>query len=295
MVRPPWDDLPAAAGSQPRRPGTSDPYRLTMPTTTSPSQPKQLLEPTLRRTGVLPGIAGITAIVLLGAFVPLSSSPDVTTTHAAPAIIAWLQHPPSTMHVHLALALSALTYPLLIIFAAGVHKLVREWDSESLWPTVTLIGFALFFGGALASDAFEWAVPLALDTTHGLTPSAPLVAVLDRGWLIALTEAQVALSIVIIAFTVSAMRARRRGARVPRVVIAFGVIAAAAAIPLVVDFTALPVFLVSNQLRLVWIVSMAIWLLLRRSASGISELPTEPHHLAADLLSPDRLAAATQE
>ena len=53
----------------------------------------------------------------------------------------------------------------------------------------------LFLAGALASDAFDWPVPLTLASAPGLAPDPALVAVLDRGWLIALMEAQLALAL----------------------------------------------------------------------------------------------------
>ena len=133
---------------------------------------------------------------MLGGFISLMTTPDVTTRNASTTINRWLRDPGTTADVHCALALGALSYVFLLVFAGGVHRIARRWD-DGPWASVAIIAFALFFAGAIASDAFELAIPLSLDSTHGLAPEASLVAVFDRGWLIALTEGQLALAVAI--------------------------------------------------------------------------------------------------
>ena len=103
-------------------------------------------------------------------------------------------------------------------------------------------------------------------STTDIHISAEIVAFADRAWLISLVEAHVALATLAVVATIAGWSARRRGARVPIVVLLLGALGAVAVIPLVLFPTTFAVFLVSNQLRLLWLVVTAIWLIVRRGS-----------------------------
>lgn len=234
--------------------------------------------PALPRTDrIIAGVAGLAGVVLLSVFISLMTTPDVTGRNASAAINTWLHGSHATANLHVALAVSALSYFFLLIFAGTVHRIARIWDPHGPSASIALAGFALFFAGAIASDAFELAIPLTLHTTHGLTPDTSLVAVFDRGWLIALTEGQVALAATIGAVTLAAHRARRRGEAVPLALIILGLIGVVAVIPMLLGY-AVPVFIVSNLLRLLWIIATAIWMIARAPHDAPSTSHSEQDH-----------------
>jgi hypothetical protein len=240
------------------------------------------------------GIAGLAGVVLLGGFISLMSTPDVTADNATSAINTWLHGPSATAHLHVALALGALSYVFLLVFAGAVHRIARTWDPAGSWSSVALAGFALFLAGAIASDAFELAIPLSLDSTHGLTPDASLVAVFDRGWLIALTEGQVAFAVAIGAVTVAAIRARQRGEHAPLALIVLGIVAVAAVIPMLAGYT-VPVFIASNLLRLLWIIATSIWMIRRPGEQPQSADATSDGDARSSRSGPDGLHHTTEQ
>ena len=234
-----------------------------MTTDTAPTTP-DVASPLRFSAPMTTGICGVAAVVLLGAVSALSPSPDVTGPDAGTRIAQWLAATESHPTVVPTLGIGAVSYALFVVFFAGVHRLVECWDPRGLWRTVTALGSGLFLAGAVVSDALLWSVPLARRTAPDLDVTVGLVAVLDRGWLIALTEAQVALTVVVGATTLAGVAARRAGHAVPRLVLLTGAVGVAGAVPLVLLPHHPVVFLVSNQLRLLWIVVLSCWLLARR-------------------------------
>lgn len=229
-----------------------------------------LTTPSVTRGGRLTtGIAGLGAVAILGVFIAFSSTPDVTTPDAAARIDEWLAASGTASAALPALAIGVPSYVLFLIFFGGIRRVVETWSPAGIWASVTGLAAGLFLAGAVVSDALYWAVPLTRLTAPELSIPPGLVAVLDRGWLIALTEAQVALSVAIAAATVAGITARRASTRVPLLLIVLGIIAAAAVVPLILFPTVQIVFLASNQVRLLWIVAVSIWLLVpQRHPSG---------------------------
>lgn len=219
--------------------------------------------PQLTRNGRLTtGIAGFVAVAVLGVFIAFTSTPDVTTIDAVARIDAWLATSGTAANALPALSIGAPSYLLFLVFFGGIRRLVIAWDPAGLSASVTGLAAGLFLAGAVVSDALSWAVPLTRLTAPDLRIPAELVAVLDRGWLIALIEAQIALGVAIAGATVAGIIARRAGRRVPLLLIVLGIIAAAAVIPLILFPTVQIVFLASNQVRLLWIITISIWLIL---------------------------------
>lgn len=227
-----------------------------------------------RFDGLAAGIAGLAGVLVLGATIAFSTTPDVTTPGAGRAIAHWLTAPGTGGTALPALAASATSYIFLLVFLGAVRRLVEGWNPGGIWSSITGISSGLFLAGALVSDAFAWSVPLVRFTAPSLNVPASLVGVLDRGWLISLVEAQVALGTAIAAATVALITARRGGERAPILLIVLGILGSVAVIPLLLLPTSQVVFLVSNQSRLLWIVVVSVWLLIRAvRGSGSSAAP----------------------
>jgi hypothetical protein len=223
------------------------------------------------RTGsIVAGASGLTAIALIAVVITMSTSPDATGADATARIQTWLTDPGASSGATLAIALSALSYAPMLVFFAGIRSAVTSWGGSSIVPNIVAIGSALFLAGAIVGDTLIWAVPLALATSPGVEVPPAVLVVLDRGWLIALVEAHIALAAVAAGTAMAGIRARRRGSPVSLVVLILSVIAALSAVPLLVAPTTQAVLLVTNQTRLLWLIVMAIWMIVR----GISQRPT---------------------
>jgi hypothetical protein len=219
-----------------------------------------------RRSRVVAGAAGLVAIVLLTVTIAQSTIPDVTVHGAAKAINAWLLTPATGASARLALGASALSYLPIIIFLGGICRVVTEWARSPLWKSVALIASALFLAGAVCGDAMQISIPLLAGSGTDVHVSADIVAVTDRAWLVSYVEAHVALGTLALVVTIVGWNARRHGVRVPVVVLILGALGTLAVIPLVIFPTTFIVFLISNQLRLLWLVVTALWLIVRRSS-----------------------------
>lgn len=211
------------------------------------------------------GIAGVLAMVAFAAFLAVSSSGGISDIKDRSAIQTWLTHRDGAGHAVLTLTVSSLSYLPLIVFLGGLRTLVRRWDPSGVCAAAVGIASALFLAGALASDLANLAVPLAQHTVPGFTATVDQAILCDRMWLVALTEAQAALAAVIGTAAAAGYLARRnnRDGAPPRFLIWWGALAAAALLPLLLTTGNLTVFIASNQTRLLWILAVAIWLLLR--------------------------------
>ncbi|MEF2976585.1 hypothetical protein [Subtercola sp. YIM 133946] len=219
-----------------------------------------------RRTRVIVGAAGLIAIALIVVTISQSTTPDVTVPGAAKEVASWLSDSSTGSGARIGLAASAISYLPMIIFMGGLCRVVAEWARSPLWKTVAVVAAALFLAGAVGGDAMAMSVPLVVGSNTDIHISAEIVAFADRAWLISYVEAHVALATLAAITTIAGWIARRRGATVPLVVLLLGALGALAVIPLVLFPTTFAVFLVSNQLRLLWLVVTAVWLILRRSS-----------------------------
>lgn len=217
-----------------------------------------------RRTRIIAGAAGIVAILLLTVTIAQSTIPDVTVPGAAKTIGAWLRDPATGSRAGLALGASALSYLPMIVFLGGLCRVVAEWSRSPLWRSVAVVAVALFLAGAVTGDAMQISIPLLAGSGTDVRVAVDIVAVADRAWLIAYVEAHVALGTLALVTTLVGWTARRDGVRVPMVILILGALGAAAVIPLVLFPTTFVVFLVSNQLRLLWLIAVSVWLILRR-------------------------------
>ncbi len=211
------------------------------------------------------GIAGLVALALTAVTITLSTIPAVTGTGAAALIDAWLNDTSAVTGVQWALTASALSYAAMIVFVAGLWRVVAEWAPGTLWSSVSGIAGALFLAGAVTSDALEWATPLVRLTAPDVPLSAGLVAATDRGWLIALVEAHVALGVLAMSMAIAGWQARTRETSVPWIIIVAAGIATLSVIPLVIFSTTQTIVIATNQVRLLWLVIAAIWLIFRRA------------------------------
>jgi hypothetical protein len=217
-----------------------------------------------RRTRVIVGIAGLIAIALTVVTISQSTTPDVTVPGAAKAVAAWLGDSSTGLGARIGLSASAISYLPMIVFLGGLCRVVAEWARSPLWKAVAVVAAALFLAGAVGSDAMAISVPLVAGSNTDVHISADIVAFSDRAWLISLVEAHVALATLALVMTIAGWAARRQGAKVPIVVLLLGALGAVAVIPLVLFPTTFAVVLVSNQLRLLWLIVTAVWLLVRR-------------------------------
>jgi hypothetical protein len=218
-----------------------------------------------RRTRVIAGTAGLIAIALVIVTISQSTTPDVTVPGAAKEVATWLRNPSTGSGAGIGLGASAISYLPMIVFLGGLCRVVAEWARSPLWKAAAVVAAALFLAGAVAGDAMAMSVPLLIGSKTDIHISVDIVAFSDRAWLISYVEAHVALATLAAVTTIAGWSARRHGAKVPIVVLLLGALGTIAVIPLVLFPTTFAVFLVSNQLRLLWLVVSAVWLILRRS------------------------------
>jgi hypothetical protein len=217
-----------------------------------------------RRTRVIAGSAGLVAIALTIVTIAQSTTPDVTIPGAAKAVATWLRDSSTGSGARIGLSASAISYLPMIVFLGGLCRVVAEWARSPLWKAAAGVAAALFLAGAIGGDAMAISVPLVVGSNTDIPVSADVVAFADRAWLISLVEAHVALATLAAVTAIAGWSARRHGAEVPIVVLLLGALGAVAVIPLVLFPTTFAVFLVSNQLRLLWLVVTAVWLILGR-------------------------------
>jgi hypothetical protein len=233
--------------------------------TTTPLAPNQMD----RRTRVIAGTAGLIAIALVIVTISQSTTPDVTIPGAAKAVATWLRSPSTGSGAGIGLSASAISYLPMIVFLGGLCRLVAEWARSPLWKAAAVVAAALFLAGAVVGDAMAMSVPLVIGSSTDIHISADIVAFSDRAWLVSYVEAHVALATLAAVTTIAGWSARRHGARVPIVVLLLGALGTIAVIPLVLFPTTFAVFLISNQLRLLWLIVTAIWLIVRRGDSTV--------------------------
>lgn len=213
---------------------------------------------------VATGVAGILAIVVLFAWIATGgSSPDVTSTTAAAKLTGWLAARSAGHGAVGHLALGALSYVPLIVFLAGLRRYVERLEPTGLAAAVVGVGGAMFLAGAVVSDGASMALGLSQSMAPAFGGSPDMAIVLDRMWLIALTEANVALGVLIGAAGIASLMARRTGYRsaLPGWLSWWAVAAAGAVVPLALGATNFALFVATNQIRLLWILAASVVLL----------------------------------
>lgn len=219
------------------------------------------------------GVSAVVSILGLAGFLALSSR---TGADPLSSSLAQLDHALAARSgagiAGPTLAVSALSYLPLIAFLAGVRTLLARIDASGIAASVVGIAAPMFLAGVVASDGFNLALAIAqhsVATFHGDPGVARMFA---AGWRISLVEAQIGLATVCGATGIACLRAHPRATRIrmPRWVGVWGLLGAAAVVPMVTDPSALPVFVGSNLMRFSWILVMGVssLLLARRLRRG---------------------------
>lgn len=234
--------------------------QLTRTTSTSTSH---------RADHIIAGGSGLLAIALLTVTISLSTIPDLTGSNAEALAEAWLTDQHTADGAVLAVAAGAASYAFMAVFLAGIWHRALDWGGHSVWSATMGISATLFLAGAMVSDAFAWTVPLVRSSNPDLTIPAALLVFADRGWLIALIEAHVALAAFAGATAIAGLLGRAHGHRVPVTIMAVAIVAALSIAPVLLLATSQTVFIMSNQLRLIWLVIMAVWMIARPVAKAL--------------------------
>lgn len=215
----------------------------------------------LRTHLIWTGVSGLASLGMLGAFLAASSHLGADPlASSAPRLAASLAARTGASTASETLAVSALSYVPLVVFFASLHAMLRRTEESGIAAAVVAIAAPLFLAGAMAGDGFSLAVVVAQHSVGSLRPSVGVARVLGAGWRVCLTEAHVALAVVCGIVGATFLRAPGPGAimRMPRWVGLWGVLGAAAVVPLVVDPGAMPVFVASNLLRFGWILVLSV-------------------------------------
>jgi hypothetical protein len=214
------------------------------------------------------GIAGVSAIVMLAAFLAVSTHLGSDPLSASgQSLNRSLSAQRGAGLATTVLLVSALSYIPLIGFFAGLRRVLELLDLTGMAAAVVGIAAPLFLAGAVASDGFNLALAVAQHAV-GAHPSAASVQLFAAGWRVCLVEAQTALACVCVAGAVGVLRASRADAiiAVPRWVGYWGLVAAVAVLPLIAAPGTTPVFVASNLARFGWVLTFSVVLL--RSGRG---------------------------
>lgn len=207
------------------------------------------------------GITGLLSIVGLAAFLAANTQTGADPLSASRSALTHSLAARNGADVaSIVLAVSALSYIPLILFFGGLRRLLEQWQPSGLAASIVGIAAPLFLAGAVASDGFGLAVAVAQHSVSSFTADATAARVLAAGWRVSLVEAQVALATLCATAGAVFLRAPASAAmmRMPRWVGIWGLVSAAAVIPLVADPGAMPVFVGSNIVRFGWILVMSV-------------------------------------
>lgn len=215
------------------------------------------------------GIAGLATLVVLFAYVAAWSAhraPDVTSNDAAGAIVDWLHARTGGSGVPMLLVLSALSYVPFIVFLATLRRFVAFLDASGNAASVISLASAAFLAGELVGDASH-AIRMALADAPTFRGSTDLVIMFDRVWLVATTEAHVALGLAIATVGIASHRARARENRdaLPPLLTWWGIFGLVVVVP-VAATGSVDALIATNLVRLSWILAISVVLLKRSEA-----------------------------
>jgi hypothetical protein len=136
-------------------------------------------------------------------------------------------------------------------FFGGLWSFVRRLAPRAIAAPIVALAAAAFVAAGIASDAFSFGQMITLHAHDGVRPDANLAAIADVSSSLVLIEANVCLGVVLAAVSIVGLRRQA----LPAVLCWFGLVAAAAsAVPGFAPTTE-ALFIVSNLLRLAFVVA----------------------------------------
>ena len=237
---------------------------------------RRLLDGRARRLTGWCGIGMVVAILVNGPLsVALQRMPSYWEAGAGGKFTAYLQEGANVDQMVIFFALSNLIFVFGIGFFAGLRRVSNQSDLSDWVSGVVSIGSAIFLTGGLLSETMSTGIAVVLRTTPDYNLDVNSALLLQGLWSTVIAQGQVALGVVIVAVSVSSLRA----GGLPRWLAWFGAFAGVVTIlrPLLV--TQIPLFIVSFQPVFLWIAAVSVALLGARRSWGIqpvsskSELP----------------------
>jgi hypothetical protein len=226
------------------------------------------------------GIGMVVAILVNGPLsVAVQRMPSYWEAGAGGKFTAYLQDGANIDQMVIFFALSNLIFVFGIGFFAGLRRVSNQSDLSDWVSGVVSIGSAIFLAGGLLSETMSTGIAVVLRTTPDYNLDITSALLLQGLWSTVIAQGQVALGVVIVAVSVSSLRA----GGLPRWLAWFGVFAGVVTILRPVLITQIPLFIVSFQPVFLWIAAVSVVLLGARRSSGIqsasskSELPDIGH------------------
>jgi hypothetical protein len=209
---------------------------------------------TRRATGWC-GIGMIAAILING---PLSNAagrvPTYWSADAAHRFTVYLNNPHRVDAAIVFFGLSNLIFIFAIGFFAGLRGLSERVDRTGWLKGVITIGASLFLAGGLLSETLSTGVAVVLRSTPAYHLEINTVLLLQGLWATALAQGQVALGVVIAAYSAAALRANT----LPRWVAHFGVFSGVLTLARLVVLTHTVLWIALLQPAFIWIALVAI-------------------------------------
>ncbi|WP_261556185.1 hypothetical protein [Frankia tisae] len=151
-----------------------------------------------------------------------------------------------------------------MFFFAGLWSWVRRIAPRSMASPLVALAAAGFVAGGIASDGFNFAQAIALHGGRGVSVDANLAVISDVASTLVIIEVNVCLAVAVAA--VSAIGLRNR--TLPAALCWYGLVAAAASALPGFFASSFPVFVLSNLLRLAFVVAISVLMWLGRVPGG---------------------------
>lgn len=226
----------------------------------APKRP--LLEGKARRLTGWCGIGMVVAILVNG---PLSQAlqriPSYWDAGAGQKFAAYLQEGANVDQMVVFFALSNLIFVFGIGFFAGLRRVSNQSNVSDWVNGVVSIGSAIFLAGGLLSETMSTGIAVVLRSTPDYRLDVNSALLLQGLWSTVIAQGQVALGVVIVTISVSALHV----GGLPKWLAWFGVIAGIVTILRPVLITQIPLFIVSFQPMFLWIAAVSVVLLGARS------------------------------
>jgi hypothetical protein len=154
--------------------------------------------------------------------------------------------------------LSNLIFVFAIGFFAGLRRVSNQSGLSDWVNGVVTVGSAIFLAGGLLSETLSTGIAVVLRSTPDYQIDVNSALLLQGLWSTVIAQGQVALGVVIVAVSVSSLRA----GGLPKWLAWFGVIAGIVTILRPLLITQIPLFIVSFQPVFLWIAAVSVVLLL---------------------------------
>jgi hypothetical protein len=224
-----------------------------------PNSPeRRLLEGRARRLTGWCGIGMVVAIVINGPLsIALQRTPSYWEAGAGAKFAEYLQDGANVDQMVVFFVLSNLIFVFAIGFFAGLRRVSNQSDLSDWLNGVVTVGSAIFLAGGLLSETLSTGIAVVLRSTPDYQVDVNSALLLQGLWSTVIAQGQVALGVVIVAISVSSLRA----GGLPKWLAWFGVIAGIVTILRPVLITQVPLFIVSFQPMFLWIAAVSVVLL----------------------------------